>query len=185
MNQYGTNPMIHFSVKQQDAKEYTEEATKPVKYLCLHRLSAGGDVRNMTMPASRKGNWVAGTKSGRETSSSLYSLLSFESCKCVIYSKINKSRMKKTPVPFKFGLLFSIPKIPERSTRTTNSSERTRLYFLPPSFRQPPPHAKRSLFFWFPCLSASRTCITPPATRGQPEASFLVGSCGGIRGCSE
>lgn len=38
MNQYRTNPMIHFYMKQQHTKEYLEEATDPVKYLYLHRL---------------------------------------------------------------------------------------------------------------------------------------------------
>ena len=60
--------------------------------------------------------------------------------------------MKKTPVPFKFSLLFSFPKISERSSRTTNSRERTRLYFLPPASREPPPRAKWSLLLWVPCL---------------------------------
>lgn len=38
MNQYRTNPMIHFYMKQQHTKEYLEEATDPVKYLYLHKL---------------------------------------------------------------------------------------------------------------------------------------------------
>lgn len=57
--------MIHFYMKQQHTKEYMEEATDPVKYLYLHRLSAGGYTRNMTMAPFRKGNWMAGEQEWR------------------------------------------------------------------------------------------------------------------------
>lgn len=143
MNQYRTNPMIHFYMKQQHTKEYMEEATDPVKYLYLRRLSAGSYTRNMTTAPFRKRNWTAGEQEWKVKipfHSSLF--LSLESCKCVFYSKINKSRMKKNPAPFKFSLLFSFPKVSERSSRTTNSRERTRMYFLPPTSREPPPRAK-------------------------------------------
>lgn len=101
----------------------------------------------MTTAPFRKRNWMAGEQEwkARIPFHSTVFFLSLESCKCVVYSKINKSRMKKkkkTPVPFKFSLLFSSPKISERSSRTTNSRERTRLYFLPPASRESPPHAK-------------------------------------------
>lgn len=60
MNQYITNPMIHFYMKQQHTKEYMKVATDPVKYLYLHRLSAGSYTRNMTTAPFRKRNWTAG-----------------------------------------------------------------------------------------------------------------------------
>ena len=52
-------------MKQQHTKEYMEEATDPVKYLYLHRLSAGGYTRNMTMAPFRKRNWIAGEQEWR------------------------------------------------------------------------------------------------------------------------
>lgn len=46
----------HARSKRSCKMQNTEAATDPVKYLYVHRLSAGGYARNRTMAAARKGS---------------------------------------------------------------------------------------------------------------------------------
>ena len=145
----------------------------------------------MTTAPFRKRNWMAGEQEwkARIPFHSTVFFLSLESCKCVVYSKINKSRMKKKKkkLPCLSNSVFYslLPRFLRDPAGPQTAEREPGCIFclrLPESLHHMLSEA---------CFSGSLVCqfqgvcTTLPATRGQPEASFLTGNRGGIMGRSE
>lgn len=140
----------------------------------------------MTTAASRRRNWMAREQEWKgDFLFTLQSFLSFESCKYVIYSKINKSRMEKLRCLSNSVFYSLFPRFLRDPAGPQIAVGEPGCIFslpLPDSLHHVLSEA---------CFSGSLVgplhwaCTTLPATRGQREASFLAGNCGGIMGCSE